>query len=125
MSVNFVKYMFLGLIIFLIGCSSSPYSDEQREDLALCLIDSGTIMYGAFWCSHCQDQKELFGKYAFKTFEENGGYVECDPRGDNAQPERCLENDVEGYPTWVFPDNSRLTGSVQLETLAGKTDCTL
>ena len=25
------------------------------------LKETGAKMYGAFWCSHCEDQKETFG----------------------------------------------------------------
>lgn len=34
-------------------------------------------MYGAFWCTHCHDQKEEFGKEAMADFP----YVECYPDG--------------------------------------------
>ena len=34
-------------------------------------------MYGAFWCSHCFEQKQTFGKEAMKEFP----YVECFPSG--------------------------------------------
>ena len=34
-------------------------------------------MYGAFWCSHCLEQKEEFGQQAMKDFP----YVECYPDG--------------------------------------------
>ena len=34
-------------------------------------------MYGAFWCSHCHEQKEAFGSQAMKDFP----YVECYPDG--------------------------------------------
>ena len=127
MYVSFVKMKLIILAISLIilaGCSSSPYTDEQRTALANCLADKGVTESGAFWCPNCHEQKKLFGD-AFKILEERGAYIECDARGDNAQPERCIENDIQGYPTWDFPDESRLVGIVQLETLAGKTGCPL
>jgi hypothetical protein len=34
-------------------------------------------MYGAFWCSHCYDQKMDFGREAMAEFP----YVECFPQG--------------------------------------------
>jgi hypothetical protein len=34
-------------------------------------------MYGAFWCSHCYDQKQEFGREAMAEFP----YVECFPEG--------------------------------------------
>ena len=41
------------------------------------LRDSGARMYGAFWCSHCYDQKQAFGAEAMAAFP----YVECYPEG--------------------------------------------
>ena len=34
-------------------------------------------MYGAFWCSHCYEQKQAFGAAAMEAFP----YVECFPEG--------------------------------------------
>lgn len=34
-------------------------------------------MYGAFWCPHCEDQREAFGREAMADFP----YVECFPDG--------------------------------------------
>ncbi len=53
-------------------------------------------MYGAFWCSHCQEQKALFGKEAFN----NVNYIECDPKGPKAQPQACVDAKIQSYPTW-------------------------
>jgi len=77
-------------------------------------------MYGAYWCPHCANQKASFGK-SFK----NVNYIECDARGDNAQPELCQAASIQGYPTWIFPDSTRQSGEVPLRTLAVKSGCTL
>lgn len=45
--------------------------------LAQRLRDGGARMYGAFWCSHCYDQKQSFGEQAMAAFP----YVECYPEG--------------------------------------------
>jgi uncharacterized membrane protein len=45
--------------------------------LAERLRDGGARMYGAFWCSHCYDQKQTFGEEAMAAFP----YVECYPEG--------------------------------------------
>lgn len=34
-------------------------------------------MYGAFWCTHCFEQKQAFGVQAMQDFP----YVECYPEG--------------------------------------------
>ena len=38
---------------------------------------AGAKMYGAFWCTHCYDQKQDFGMEAMSDFP----YVECYPEG--------------------------------------------
>lgn len=46
-------------------------------ELAKRLKAAGAKMYGAFWCSHCFEQKQAFGKEAMADFP----YVECYPEG--------------------------------------------
>lgn len=41
------------------------------------LKEAGAKFYGAFWCSHCQDQKVAFGKEAQMDLP----YIECYPEG--------------------------------------------
>jgi thiol-disulfide isomerase/thioredoxin len=87
---------------------------------AQCIKDSGALFYGAFWCSHCQQQKALF-----KSAEKELPYIECStPDGQNGLP-ICAEAGIEGYPTWVFPDGSKLSGEQSFVNLAEKTGCTL
>lgn len=52
-------------------------STEQTVDLARRLRAAGAKFYGAFWCSHCFEQKEAFGAAAAKELP----YVECYPDG--------------------------------------------
>ncbi|MEM9005686.1 MAG: hypothetical protein AAGE59_19450 [Cyanobacteria bacterium P01_F01_bin.86] len=70
-------------------------SEAYKQELADHLSEAGVTMYGAHWCYHCADQKALFGE-AVKAIP----YVECDPEGENAQPELCQAKALPGYPTW-------------------------
>ncbi|MEK7125112.1 MAG: thioredoxin domain-containing protein [Patescibacteria group bacterium] len=89
-------------------------SDQQSTTaLAQCLVGRGAIMYGAQWCSHCQNQKNMFGD-AFSLMQ----YVEC-----TQDPAVCLAAGVQGYPTWIFPDGRRLEGKQSLESLAQAGGC--
>ena len=67
------------------------------EALAKHLSDVGMVFYGAYWCGHCQDQKDLF-RDSFKYVD----YVECDASGENSNSDECLAQEIEGYPTWIF-----------------------
>ena len=93
---------------------------RNLDAFATCLKDKGALFYGAFWCPHCQNQKKLFGASASLL-----PYVECSTPDGQHQNDVCNQKGVQGYPTWVFSDNSRLTGEVDLQTLAQKTSCTL
>tara|TARA_Y100001968_G_scaffold286084_1_gene286504 strand:- start:27 stop:398 length:372 start_codon:yes stop_codon:yes gene_type:complete len=37
-------------------------SSEEQIKLAEHLTKEGVVMYNAYWCPHCHDQKEMFGK---------------------------------------------------------------
>jgi hypothetical protein len=63
----------------------------DKDVFAKCLTEKGWTMYGAEWCAHCKDQKELFGA-SFQYIK----YVECP---DNVQ--LCIDKGINGYPTWI------------------------
>jgi len=52
--------------------------------------------YGAYWCPHCYEQKQLFGKEA----EEYINYIECAADAINSQADLCKAAGIKGYPTW-------------------------
>lgn len=80
-----------------------------------CLRDKGVTMYGAEWCSHCQAQKQLFGK-SFQYIP----YVEC-PQ----DPQRCLAAGIEAYPTWITASGEKMVGEQKLDILSQKTNCAI
>eukprot|EP00245_Coleochaete_scutata_P005636 TRINITY_DN19310_c0_g1_i1.p1 TRINITY_DN19310_c0_g1~~TRINITY_DN19310_c0_g1_i1.p1 ORF type:complete len:411 (+),score=62.47 TRINITY_DN19310_c0_g1_i1:86-1318(+) len=91
-------------------------STSREVALAKHLKAVGAKMYGAFWCSHCYEQKQMFGREAMKYVE----YVECYPdgyrRGVQLDP-ACEAAGVEGFPTWVV-NGKVLPGERSLEELA-------
>ncbi len=78
------------------GIKITTNSSVAEISLAQHLSQVGAKMYGAYWCSHCHDQKQLFGKQAVKQIP----YVECDPKGTDAKPEACKAAKVQSFPTW-------------------------
>jgi uncharacterized membrane protein len=98
-------------------------SGEAEIQLANHLKSTGAVMYGAYWCPHCCEQKLLFGKQAVK---ESLPYTECDPKGANPQTATCQEEfpkaeaqtqSKAGFPTWKV-NGKYLLGPQQLKTLA-------
>jgi uncharacterized membrane protein len=91
-------------------------SPPGAVSLARRLKQAGAEMYGAFWCSHCFDQKEAFGAAAMADFP----YVECYPdgwkRGIDVAP-ACNAAGVKAFPTWRLPDGSTVEGELSLEQL--------
>lgn len=108
------------LAFFFISGGESSSESGRYDNFAQCLTDSGAVMYGAYWCGHCQNQKEMFGNSWSKV-----NYVECDPRGDGANPGLCEEKGITGYPTWIFGNGERVSGARPLSVLAAQTGCEL
>ena len=89
-------------------------STPAKVALAEHLTATGVVMYSAFWCDHCRQQKEAFGRKAAKELT----IVECAEAGQNSQRSLCESKGIEGYPTWEI--NGKLDSGVKdLKTLAG------
>ncbi|MEX2222710.1 MAG: vitamin K epoxide reductase family protein [Candidatus Rokuibacteriota bacterium] len=80
--------------------------------LARHLREQGAVMYGAYWCPHCTDQKVLFGDAA-----KDVPYVECAKDGVNGRPDLCEKAGVKSFPTWVM-GTERREGVQSLSALA-------
>ena len=72
--------------------------DPTTRALAVHLTSVGAKMYGASWCPHCQEQKDIFGASARRL-----PYVECatGPQG-SPQAAPCRAAGVRTYPTWII-----------------------
>lgn len=90
-----------------------PANNSAITSLAKHLKEVGARMYGAYWCPHCNHQKEMFGAAAFRQID----YVECDPRGKNPRPNLCKAANIKGYPTWEIQGKMYM-GVQSLEELA-------
>jgi len=111
------------LVIILVAVQRIPIaSGGQYDGFAQCVTQSGAKMYGAYWCPHCANQKALFGE---DVFNEEVDYVECAIPGQDqrAQTQVCRDAGIEGYPTWIFTDGTRLQGEQSLEKLAQQAGC--
>lgn len=102
------------LVVFLVIEAKKP---GKYDSFAQCIANSGAKMYGAWWCPHCAAQKALFGKSAKQL-----PYVECQTK-DQKQTQQCDDLGIQGYPTWIFADGSRVSGEQTFATLAEKTNC--
>ncbi|MEO0868892.1 MAG: vitamin K epoxide reductase family protein [Cyanobacteria bacterium J06642_11] len=96
------------------GPAVTSTSGEAEVALAKHLSDVGAKMYGAYWCPHCFDQKQLFGKEA-KSYMP---YIECAEDGADSQTALCRSvPEITGFPTWEV-NGQFLAGTQTLATLA-------
>jgi len=122
----------IGVAAIVAGILLYPQQQANGEldEFAQCLAEKGIAMYGADWCSHCQNEKKAFGD-SFRLVP----YVECPD-----DPQKCLAAGINGYPTWVFPaspaspnrgepagrpDGKKLEGEQGLEKLSQESGCIL
>jgi uncharacterized membrane protein len=94
------------------GKTAGP-EDPWIRGLADHLSQINAKFYGASWCPHCSEQKEMFGSSVKRL-----PYVECSPGGPGTpQAPVCNQAGVESYPTWTI-NGQRFVGTQSLETLA-------
>ena len=99
----------------LVTTESSPATLALAEHLT----GSGAVMYSAYWCPHCHEQKELFGKEA----SDKLNVVECAADGQNNQADLCRSKGLQGFPSWEI-NGSIESGVASLETLAERSGYT-
>jgi len=120
-SVHYFLILIIAVLVLLVGTKYyNTVKPGAYDEFAQCLTDNGATFYGAFWCPHCAEQKDMFGNSM-----EFVKYVECSLPSGQGQTDECNEVGIETYPTWEFADGSRLTGVQSFETLAEKTSCEL
>ena len=109
------------IIILAIGFTWRLSSSAgQYATFAQCLTEKGVKMYGAFWCSHCNNQKKLFGS-SWASVE----YIECSTPDGAGQTSLCAAAGITGYPTWEFAGGKRVSGEMSLADLSAQSGCLL
>jgi uncharacterized membrane protein len=87
--------------------------DPWIRGLAAHLAKIDAKFYGASWCPHCQQQKQMFGSSVDRV-----PYIECSPGGPRAPvSQACRDARIESYPTWII-NGQRYDGTQTLEALA-------
>lgn len=100
----------------IIGGDKDEEVLSATDKFAKCLTDKGVKMYGASWCPHCVNQKNLFGdsvKYM--------PYVEC--AEGNGQAEVCQQAGIQAYPTWIFEGDKKVSGELSFEKISQYSGC--
>jgi|SRR3989344_4800811 len=120
-----VVYLMIALILLvIIAFMIFKPSDELGEfdSLVDCMASKDVKMYGAYWCSHCNDQKELF-RDSKDSFKEKL-YIECAEDAFNNEREKCIQAGITGYPTWII-NGEKVLGTKSMKQLAELSGCEL
>jgi uncharacterized membrane protein len=104
-----------------VGLAITTTSGPAEIALARHLTQIGAQEYGAYWCPHCYDQKQLLGKEAFAIIN----YIECAPDGKNSQTQLCEKAGIQGFPTWeikgeLYPGLQPLQKLAELSNYQGQ-----
>lgn len=116
---NYLIVLIIASSTVLYGCSLLNNS-TNHDELAKCLTSKGVKFYGAFWCPHCAEQKDILGS-SMKYIN----YVECSTPDGNSQTPICKAANIISYPTWEFPTGLKESGVHSLDQLASKSGCPL
>lgn len=123
---NRTRYIMIAIVIIIAFAAAYYflwYKHTSRLDaFAKCLTAKQAKMYGAFWCPHCEEQKEKFG-----ASMDEVPYIECGVQGDvHAKSQVCKDANITHFPTWQFPPmGERVERVFTLEELRDRTGCSL
>ncbi|GAC1433739.1 MAG: hypothetical protein NVS1B11_15280 [Terriglobales bacterium] len=122
---RFLLRTLLTIVVVVAALAAAYYLGfRQRtshlDGFAQCLATKNVKMYGLYWCTHCAEQKEMFGSAVRYV-----PYIECGIKGSRDEEPSCIQQHVKQFPTWQFSDGSRVQGTLPLSTLGQKTGCTL
>lgn len=108
-----------GVLLLLVGyLVYVNVSNSKISKVVDCLNEKEAVMYGAAWCKHCNEEKELFGE-SFRRLT----YIECSSVEGDEMLKTCVDQKIERYPTWVFGDGTRIEGVYKPESLAVAAKC--
>lgn len=119
-AISILMVLAVSLLLFPGGAISPGTVADHSElaALASCLKSRGVVFYGAFWCPYCKKQKALFGDAAGLL-----PYVECSNPDARGQTPICIQQGIRKYPTWAFPDGTRVIEKLSPQALAEKSGC--
>lgn len=107
-------------VINLTEIEAEPEQGSSLENLAKCLSERGMKFYGAYWCSWCKKEKELFGEAV-----EYLPYVECVDEETKEMTAECQEVGISSFPTWQLPNGELSSGFKSIEELSELSGCSI
>ena len=114
MNKNIISILIITAFLVVVGCSNGNVDPGELDSFAQCLTEKNVKMFGTEWCSHCKNQKAMFG-----TSFQYVDYIDCDKN-----KEVCNAAEITGYPTWEV-EGKLYPGEQQLNNLASLSGCEL
>ncbi|HVI08962.1 MAG TPA: hypothetical protein VND65_11800 [Candidatus Binatia bacterium] len=116
------RMVWLGIAVILaLAYAGFWYRNNHKYDgFAQCLASKQVKMYGLYWCPHCAEQKEMFGR-SFRYVP----YVECAIKGSHELTQACQAAGVKLFPAWQFGSAPPISAVFPLYELSDKTGCSL
>ncbi len=108
-----VIVIILVTVLSFMGTKKAP-EPGKYDAFTQCLTQKGAVMYGAYWCPHCQANKAALGDSV-----QYINYVEC-----TEQTQLCTDKGIQGFPTWIVGTSTRIEGFVEGQTLQQLSDAT-
>ena len=123
-TISGTRVLVIGFLIFAAFATWAFWLKRTRarryDAFAQCLATKRVKMYGLYWCSHCADQKHMFGS-AFEYVP----YIECGVKGSRQEVPECIQAHVKNFPTWEFSGGTRHEGVMPLRDLGAQSGCPL
>ena len=108
----------LFVVIFFATGNGMLEAAGQYDEFAQCLAEEGVTMYGAYWCPHCMEQKQMFG-----ASWNHVNYVECSLSNKAGITNACSDANIKAYPTWEFQNGLRIEGEIPFEKISSLSGC--
>lgn len=107
-----ISSIFVPTSVFAAGITPTlkPVTPQQ---LSLCLLQKGWVMYGRAECSACAIEKSYF-KESFQKIK----YVDC-----LEEITLCEQKNIRSYPTWEDADGKKYRGAIPLDVLGQLSGC--
>lgn len=120
MKFAYIASVLAVIIIVVVLVLSNSGRPGVYDNFTRCISDAGFKFYGAYWCPHCNDQKDMFGKSA-----KGLPYIECSLPNNAGQTAECARAGITSYPTWELPSGKRVLGLLSIQELATLSNCPL
>ena len=108
---NWITFLIIIAVIILAIFLMKKPSPKTDEETTKC-IGENSEFYVRLGCTHCENQKDMFGEYV--------SYLK--PIDCFYEREICTQKGIEATPTWII-NGEKIVGTQSIEKLKELTGC--